>query len=158
VPAPISIDINVRSSVINDPGEYWRRVEPWLQIVGPTGVVKASDDDIRFLAGDWRSAAERWLADYRLGLVVITRGEDGASALSPAGWTHVRSYPAELVDTVGAGDTFMAGFLDGHVRLGLDLEQSLRRGTAAAAIVCSRQGAQPPTPGEIAALQARATV
>ena len=155
VPAPISIDLNVRSSVISDPGEYWRRLEPWLQVIGPTGVVKASDDDIRFLAGDWRQAAERWLVDYRLGLVVITRGEAGASALSPDGWTHVPAYPTQLVDTVGAGDTFMAGFLDGHVRLGLDLEQSLRRGAAGAAIVCSRQGAQPPTPGEIAALQAQ---
>lgn len=158
VPAPISIDLNVRSSVISDPAEYWRRVEPWLQIVGPTGMIKASDDDVRFLAGDWQPAAERWLADYRLGLVVITRGEEGASALGPDGWIHVPSYPTELVDTVGAGDTFMAGFLDGYVRLGLDLEQSLLRGTAAAAIVCSRQGAQPPTPGEIAALQTQAGV
>jgi len=156
VPAPVSIDLNVRSSVVTDPGEYWRRVEPWLRVVGPTGVIKASDDDVRFLVGDWQQAAERWLADYELGLVVITRGEDGASALSPDGWTHVPSYRTELVDTVGAGDTFMAGFLDGHVRLGLDLDQSLRRGAAAAAIVCSRQGAQPPTPAEIAALQAQA--
>lgn len=156
VPAPISIDINVRSSVITDPGDYWRRVEPWLRVVGPTGVIKASDDDVRFLAGNWRSAAERWLADYNLGLVVITRGEDGASALTPDGWITVPGYPTTLVDTVGAGDTFMAGFLDGYVRLGLDLDQSLRRGAAAASIVCSRQGAQPPTPDEVAALQARA--
>lgn len=161
VPAPISIDLNVRSAVIGDPQEYWRRVEPWLQVAGRTGVIKASDDDVRFLAGDWRAAAERWLAGYDLGLVVITRGADGASALNADGWVHVQSYPASLssssglVDTVGAGDTFMAGFLDGHVRLGLDLEQSLRRGAAAASIVCSRQGAQPPTPGEIVALQSR---
>jgi fructokinase len=153
VPAPISIDINVRSSVISDPAEYWRRIDPWLKVAGRTGVIKASDDDVRFLAGDWHAAAERWLADYDLGLVVITRGEDGASALTPDGWTSVPGYRTELVDTVGAGDTFMAGFLDGHVRLGLDLDESLLRGAAAAAIVCSRQGAQPPTPDEITALQ-----
>ncbi|MBO0810859.1 MAG: carbohydrate kinase [Microlunatus sp.] len=157
VPAPVSIDVNVRSSVIDDPAEYWRRLEPWFKIIGPNGVIKASDDDVRFLAGDWRAAAERWLEDYDLGLVVITRGEDGASALTPHGWTTVPGYPIELVDTVGAGDTFMAGFLDGHVRLGLDLEQSLMRGAAAAAIVCSRQGAQPPTPDEVAVLQAGAS-
>lgn len=153
VPAPISIDINVRSSVITDPHAYWQRVEPWLRVVGPTGVIKASDDDVGFLAGDWRAAAERWFADYDLGLVVITRGEKGASALTADGWTTVPGYPIDLVDTVGAGDTFMAGFLDGHVRLGLDLEQSLLRGAAAASIVCGRLGAQPPTPDEVAALQ-----
>jgi fructokinase len=153
VPSPISLDINVRSSVITDPEEYWKRIEPWLRVVGPNGLIKASDDDVRFLAGDWRAAAERWLADYDLRLVVITRGEEGVSALTPDGWVSVPGYPTRLVDTVGAGDTFMAGFLDGHVRRGLDLEQSLRRGAAAASIVCARQGAQPPTAEEITLLQ-----
>ncbi|GAB3913207.1 fructokinase [Microlunatus endophyticus] len=155
VTAPISIDINVRSSVVTDPADYWHRITGWLQVAGPTGVIKASDDDVRFLAGDWQPAAERWVSDFGLGMVVITRGEDGASALTGDGWTHIPAYPTELVDTVGAGDTFMAGFLDGHVRLSLPLEESLRRGAAAAAIVCARQGAQPPTAAEIEELQAR---
>jgi fructokinase len=54
-----------------------------------------------------------------------------------------------VVDTVGAGDTFMAGFLDARVETGLDLAGSLRRGAAAASIVCSRRGAQPPTAAEV---------
>ena len=61
-----------------------------------------------------------------------------------------------MVDTVGAGDTFMAGFLEARVNQGLELEDSLRRGAAAAAIVCSRQGAQPPTRAEVDALIADA--
>lgn len=188
VPAPISIDINVRSSVIGDPDEYWRRIEPWLRALGANpagGIVKASDEDVEFLAralavspvpaerrsspggavdaggaattvsGRWREVAERWLADFGLGLVVITRGAGGASAIAAGGdWVEVDGYPTRVVDTVGAGDTFMAGFLDGHVRLGLDLAGALRRGAAAASIVCGRQGAQPPTAAEIAALQA----
>jgi fructokinase len=185
VPGPISIDINVRSSVISDPDEYWRLVEPWLQALGEKGVVKASDEDVEFLAnalavkavpadrlsspggqvepggtdtllsGRWRDVAEQWMADFGLGLVVVTRGEGGASALDrDGGWTQVPGYPTKVVDTVGAGDTFMAGFLDGHVRLGLSLAESLLRGGAAASIVCSRQGAQPPTAEEVAELQA----
>ncbi|HEY9293899.1 MAG TPA: carbohydrate kinase [Microlunatus sp.] len=182
VPASISLDINVRPTVITDPAEYWRRVRPWLQALAGKGVVKASDDDVAFLArglevdettdgrvvssGDsaadlppssqpepWRGTSERWLADFDLPLIVITRGESGASALTADGWTDVPGYRAELVDTVGAGDTFMAGFLDGYVRLGQDLAEALRRGASAASIVCSRQGAQPPTAEEVVALQ-----
>jgi fructokinase len=155
VSAPVSIDINVRPAVIGDPVEYWSRVEPWLQAVGSDDVIKASDDDVTFLAraldppGGWRSITEGWFADYRPGVIVITRGECGASALTTAGWIDVPGIATSVVDTVGAGDTFMAGFLDGHVRLGVDLETALRRGVAAASIVCSRQGAQPPTAAEI---------
>jgi fructokinase len=69
--------------------------------------------------------------------------------------TRVPGFPTRVVDTVGAGDTFMAGFLDGHVQRGLPLTDSLRRGAAAASIVCSRQGAQPPTTAEVNDLLAR---
>lgn len=165
VPAPVSVDVNARPAVIGDPSAYWQRVEPWLRAVGSSGAVKASDDDLAFLepALDtrsttatpdskpaWRHIAERWLTDYSLGLVVITRGPDGASALDSDGrWIDVPGRRAEVVDTVGAGDTFMAGFLDGWVRGGDDLCTSLQRGVVAAAIVCERQGAQPPTAAEI---------
>src|SRR5699024_8609379 len=49
--APLSIDVNVRTIVEPDPVAYWRRVEPWLTIVGDRGgVVKGSDEDFDFLA------------------------------------------------------------------------------------------------------------
>lgn len=162
VDCPISYDINVRPTVIIDPAEYWARVEPWLAAVARTnGVVKASDVDLEFLAQainpgiSPEDLATAWVDAYGLRFAVITRGEGGAVAVLPGGeQVAVPGYPTEVVDTVGAGDTFMAGFLDAHVRDPADLPAALRRGAAAASIVCSRQGAQPPTATEVDALVA----
>ena len=55
-----------------------------------------------------------WVEQYGLGLAVITLGPGGAVAVEPGGnITRVPGFPTKVVDTVGAGDTFMAGFLDG---------------------------------------------
>ena len=163
VTSGVSYDINVRPTVIADPEAYWAKVQPWLRAVGArTGIVKASDEDIKFLAragfaGDPLEIAADWVERYGLGLAVVTLGAGGGAAVEPGGAvTRVPGFPTEVVDTVGAGDTFMAGFLDGHVQRGLGLEESLRRGAAAASIVCARQGAQPPTAAEIAELLERA--
>ena len=111
-------------------------------------------------AGDLRSggAGRSWVEQYGLGLGVITLGPGGGAAVEPGGrTTRVPGYPTKVVDTVGAGDTFMAGFLDARISLGLDLESSLRRAAAAASIDCSRQGAQPPTSAEVDELIATAS-
>src|SRR4029453_1463086 len=51
VRAGVSYDINVRPTVITDPDAYWTKVQPWLRVVGRRGgIVKASDEDIKFLA------------------------------------------------------------------------------------------------------------
>ena len=148
VPSGVSYDINVRPTVITDPEEYWAKVQPWLRVIGQRGgIVKASDEDIKFLAradgsggptsasvgADPIDVAAGWVEKYGLGLAVITLGPGGGAAVEPGGKvTRVDGYPTKVVDTVGAGDTFMAGFLDGRVKLGVDLESSLRRGAAAA--------------------------
>jgi fructokinase len=157
----VSYDINVRPTVITEPVEYWAKVQPWLRAVGRRGgIVKASDEDVRFLAKaaggtDPIEVATGWVEQYGLGLAVITLGPGGGVAIEPGGAvTRVPGFPTEVVDTVGAGDTFMAGFLEARVRQGLSLEESLRRGAGAASIVCSRQGAQPPTADEVDALLA----
>jgi fructokinase len=163
VSSGVSYDINVRPTVITDPEVYWGKVQPWLRAVGRRGgVVKASDEDIKFLAkagfgGDPLEVAASWVEQYGLGLAVVTLGAGGGAAVEPGGAvTRVQGFPTRVVDTVGAGDTFMAGFLDGHVQRQLPLAESLRRGAAAASIVCSRQGAQPPTTAEVNDLLARA--
>ena len=162
VKAGVSYDINVRPTVITDPDAYWSKVQPWLRAVSRRrGILKASDEDIEFLAraassgtgdsdGDPVKLAGRWVEQYGLGLGVITLGPGGGAAVEPDGKvTRVPGFPTKVVDTVGAGDTFMAGFLDGYVKLQLGIEGSLERGAAAASIVCSRRGPQPPTSAEV---------
>jgi fructokinase len=162
VQAGVSYDINVRPTVITDPDAYWSKVQPWFRAVGRRqGIVKASDEDIKFLAkaeagggakvgSDPVELAGLWVEQYGLGLAVITLGPGGAVAVESGGnVTRVPGFPTKVVDTVGAGDTFMAGFLDGYVKLQLRLEASLERGAAAASIVCSRRGPQPPTSAEV---------
>ena len=170
VQAGVSYDINVRPTVITDPDVYWTKVQPWLRVVGRRqGIVKASDEDIKFLAkaeangggesgGDPVELAGTWVEQYGLGLAVITLGPGGGVAIEPGGnITRVPGFPTTVIDTVGAGDTFMAGFLDGWVELHLGLEGSLERGAAAASIVCARRGAQPPTSAEVDDLIAERT-
>jgi fructokinase len=165
VRAGVSYDINVRPTVISDPVLYWQKVEPWLQAVGGHGgIVRASDEDINFLpkpssTGDPIAVAADWVRTYGLKLAVITLGSHGAVAIEPDGrQTRVPGVPTEVVDTVGAGDTFMASFLEARVNRELSLEECLSRGVAAASIVCSRRGADPPTATEVDELVAKAGV
>ena len=79
------------------------------------------------IASDPVELAGLWVEQYGLGLAVITLGPGGGVAIEPGGnITRVPGFPTKVVDTVGAGDTFMAGFLDGWVKLELSLEASLR--------------------------------
>jgi len=152
----ISYDINVRPTVISDPVKYWEKVEPWLEVVGEHGgILRASDQDIEFLAtagkvDDPVAVAAEWVRRYGLAVAVVTLGPDGAVTIeADGGQTRIPGIRTDVVDTVGAGDTFMAGFLDSRINRGLGLEDSLRRGVAAASIVCSRRGADPPTAAEV---------
>jgi len=159
VQVPISYDINVRPTVIPDPARYWRTVLPWLQICGDKkGLVKASDDDVMFLAQGSPDTASVtsplevagiWV--HRLGLerFVVTLGPAGAASVEADGTVvRVLGHHADVVDTVGAGDTFTAGLLDAWAA-GSSIDDALARGVAASAIVVTRSGAQPPTRSEL---------
>lgn len=159
----LSWDINVRPTVIPRPDDYWAVSEPWLRELGQVGaIVKASDEDIDFLAladgcpsGDPVGVAQAWVNEYGLAAVIITLGPDGAAAVLGDGSILTRpGRSVDVVDTVGAGDTFMAGFLDGCVEDPHRIADALDRGIAAAAIVCGRRGANPPTAAEVDALLA----
>ncbi|MHB8275560.1 MAG: carbohydrate kinase family protein [Dermatophilaceae bacterium] len=164
--ATISYDPNVRPSLMVDPHEVRAKIE---QIIGLSDVVKASDEDIIWLyEGAPISDVLRLWGQLGPALTVVTRGLAGALvALSITGeLTSVDAPMVEVVDTVGAGDSFMAGLLSGLLDAGLlggaearerlrsaslaDVMPAVDRALACAAITVSRAGANPPHRSELA--------
>ena len=159
-----SLDPNVRPLVFEQAGgvEAYARVID--RVVAATDLIKVSDEDLEQLhpeAGGWHAVASRWAASGPA-LVVVTRGPDGAVALSPDGReVEVPGEDVEVVDTVGAGDAFTSGLLawldregvgDRAALAGLDdghLEAALRYARRVAAITCTRAGSDPPRVDEV---------
>ena len=158
--ATISYDPNVRPQLMGDRTRALRRVEDCVAL---SDVVKASDEDLAWLyPGEPEQAVvDRWLA-LGSALVLITRGGAGASARTRDGSAVVPARRVTVVDTVGAGDSFMSAALDALAELApgraepaaLDddaLGVVLRRAVTAAAVTVSRAGANPPSAAELGA-------
>jgi fructokinase len=164
--ATISYDPNARPSLMGDPHEVRAKIE---QIIGLSDVVKASDEDIAWLydAASLSDVLRLW-GQLGPALMVVTRGDKGAViGLSITGeLTSVDAPVVEVVDTVGAGDSFMAGLLCGLMDAGLlggiqarvrlrsaslaDVRPAVDRALACSAITVSRAGANPPHLAELA--------
>lgn len=160
--ATVSYDPNARPALMGDADVALAKV---LAYVGISDVVKVSDEDLAWLRPgvDPLDVAGSWLM-RGAAVVVVTRGGGGADALTAGGHTHVDSPATQVVDTVGAGDSFMSGLLDGFARhglLGADRRDALRAVPAGtvhdvlthaariASITCSRPGADPPWQHEL---------
>lgn len=162
--ATLSYDPNIRPGVMGDLRAVRAGVEELLAIVD---VVKASTDDVALLYPDREveDVIDAWLG---LGptLVVVTRGSAGAVFRTRGG--TLRSLPAHaqhVVDTVGAGDSFMAGLLSGLFSLGMlggpearealgqasseDVEPAVERGLATSAVTVGYAGAYAPSLDEL---------
>jgi fructokinase len=153
---PITYDLNVRPALLPDADAYGQAVQRWLALAT---VAKASDDDLEFLYPGTPpvTVLQGWLRDFpNLTTAVVTLGSAGALALERGASepVHVRTLKVAVTDTVGAGDTFTAGFLHAQFALGLGLTDSVIRGSVAGALVCTRRGAAPPTGLEVDAVVA----
>ena len=151
--APVVFDPNIRPQVLSDREKYVVLVEKWI---GISSVVKLSDDDFEWLypGKSPESIANQWLQGG-VALVVMTRGADGLVGYTSDGVVEVAGEKVNVVDTVGAGDTVGAIIMQGLITDGLlnmrgdVLKDVLHRAAVAAAITCSRAGAQPPYAHEI---------
>jgi fructokinase len=151
--APIVFDPNIRPAVMSDRDLYEAAVEKWAAI---SSVIKVSDDDVAWLFPDQSldDVAERWVRDGAA-LVVITRGSQGLIGFTADGAVEVPGVKVEVADTVGAGDTVGAIIVEAMVEKGIMaltgdiLQDVLHRAAKAAAITCSRPGANPPYKHEL---------
>lgn len=156
----VMADPNIRPGFVSDHEGYRARL---TRLIGRADIVKLSDDDIGWLIpdGDLNAKAQAVLG---MGpkLLLLTEGGDGATAhLSNGIQVRVAAEQAQVVDTVGAGDTFNAGCLAALRRAGalspsaigtLDegtLTDMLTLAARAAAITVSRAGANPPWQTEL---------
>jgi fructokinase len=158
----VSYDPNVRPALMGAPAGARPDVE---RLVALSDVVKVSDEDLRWLYPDrpYEQVAAAWL-DSGPAMVVVTRGDAGVYALSGDLELHRPAIPIDLVDTVGAGDSFTSGLLDGLRRADLigaarhdalaaideaTLVDVVDQAARVAAITCSRPGADPPTRAQL---------
>lgn len=157
----VMIDPNIRPGFISDAARYRTRLEAML---ASADIVKVSDEDLNWIYPDPVSLQDKVARLQGVGptLVILTRGSDGATGYLANG-THasVPVHKVDVVDTVGAGDTFNAGLLaqlseSGHLTpagvkgLSADhLRAALDHGARTAAITVSRAGANPPWASEL---------
>ncbi len=151
----ISIDPNVRPVMCSSVDEYRAIVERWLEI---GHIIKVSTDDLSWLYPDREpvEVARDWQGRGPL-LVVLTQGRNGARAFGVDGRSiAVPGVQVDVVDTIGAGDTFTAGLLhsleqqncldvEALRRLSdTQLEKALRYAAHTSALACTRAGSDPP--------------
>ena len=158
----VSFDPNVRPTLMPDRSRAWMET---AELASLSTLVKVSDEDLNFFrpGEPVDSIARELLAGDRTELVIVTRGDAGAGAFSRQVEVTVPTPSVDVVDTVGAGDSFMAAALailwdwqiltttpGGLGALGDDHMRTLLGGaTEAAAMTCSRRGANPPTRQEL---------
>ncbi|MCA2010120.1 carbohydrate kinase [Cereibacter sphaeroides] len=152
------LDPNIRPGFITDEAAYRGRID---RMIGLADIVKLSLEDLAWLSGGKDEAFVQAMLERGVSLVLLTDGGVGATGVTPRGRLFEPARKVNVVDTVGAGDTFNAGVLaslNACDRLSRDslrdlddstLRAALQLGAAAAAVTVSRAGANPPWPSEM---------
>ena len=155
----IAYDPNIRLNVEPDITR-WREALQWM--LTRCHLLKVSEEDLQHLMpGVGLEAFAADAIERGVGLVAVTRGAGGAVAMTRAGKTSVAPVAVEVIDTVGAGDTFQAALLTWLGEHGAlaprrtaaldanELREALTFASRAAAITCSRRGADMPRRDEL---------
>jgi fructokinase len=159
--ALVMLDPNCRPGAIADRAAYLGRIG---RIAARADVVKASVEDLAYLyPGSPPAEAAESLLAAGPALVLVTDGPRPARAFLPGAVLTVEVPSVDVVDTIGAGDAFGGGFLAWWSASGLtraDLRRpplvraAVQVGAAAAAVTCTRPGADPPTLADLKSARA----
>jgi fructokinase len=159
---PVTVDPNVRLAITPDVAAVRRVVHSAAAV---SWAVKLSDEDAAALLPDMSAdSVVDAVLDEGPSLVVLTQGSAGIVLASPDARVEVPTRKTEVVDTIGAGDTAMGallatcaarGWLGAGALSGSQLEELGSVAVRAAAITCSRAGADPPWQAELSAPPAR---
>ncbi len=167
--ATISYDPNIRPALMIAPEQVVGRVE---DLVGLSDLVKVSDEDLEWLypGEPVEDVMRRWIKAGP-SMVVVTRGPWGAYALLAHNrdMLHIDQMNVTVGDTVGAGDSFMAGLIAGLLKSGLlgsvearqrlldagwsDVQSALHNAVVTSGITVSKNGAYAPTADEVEAVK-----
>ncbi len=157
----IMLDPNIRPQFITDPAPYRARL---ATMIATCDILKVSDDDLHWIMPGDAAINDKVKALLAEGpkVVIVTKGSDGAAAfLISGGCVEASSRKVDVIDTVGAGDTFNAGVLAKLSAMGCltkagiaaltpdDAMAALRLGAEVASITVSRAGANPPTQADL---------
>ncbi|MCA0869397.1 carbohydrate kinase [Seohaeicola saemankumensis] len=157
----VMLDPNIRPQFIRDIDRYRARLDQMLAL---TDILKVSDEDLNWILPAPLALSDKvkLMLEKGPGVVILTRGGDGATGyLADGTEVTVPATRVNIVDTVGAGDTFNAGVLAKLSDLGAlrksrlnhlpadVLEQALAHGARVAAVTVSRAGANPPWADEL---------
>ena len=152
----VMVDPNCRPTATPDFERYQARMR---RIIERADVVKGSDEDFEYLdLAPTPEATARLLLEQGVGAVLVTQGGDVARGFCAGGEIGVPVPVVEVSDTVGAGDTFGGAFLAMWLEWGYGrddladpakLQRAVEFAVRAAAINCTRAGAEPPTRAEM---------
>lgn len=155
----ISLDPNIRPGFITDEAAHRARIK---RMIEQSDIVKVSDEDLDWIepSSSPQNTMQSWIKSG-VSIVLYTQGAEGVTAYTKDGSAHQAVEPVEVVDTIGAGDTFNSGFLSGLIRSDLltksalskaspqDLKPALQRAVKVAAFTVGQAGANPPWEHEL---------
>jgi fructokinase len=156
----VSFDPNCRPKLVRHKAHYVERMNTFA---ATADIVRMSDVDFEFLygGGDYTGRAKLFI-EAGASLVVVTRGIKGVQAWhKEAGAVEVQAPTVDVVDTIGAGDSFQAALLFALRAIGRietealaqmnsdELSRALSFASSCAAFTCGRAGADPPRQSDV---------
>lgn len=136
-------DINLR--------QHFYTRELILESLDMAGILKINDEELAIVSamfgieGSEQELCERLLREYRLDLVILTKGSAGSYVFSDGSASYLPTPQVQVADTVGAGDSFTAAFIASYMR-GEPIARAHELAVRVSAYVCTRHGAMPPLP------------